>query len=337
MNVPSDAIKPSAQAHYYDKAVYWNDFDPVIGHLNCIVSGYKHRNWIDHIASTHGCFDSAFSLNCGNGWVEREFFTKGVIKRCIGTDISVPLLSEAERNAAAISMPADYRVADCNQLSIPEEVDCVINHAALHHVAYIDRTTRELCRACRKSGYLVSYDYVGPERNQYPWEMWAAIIELWNQLPTEFRTEMQYPHLPTMLQVDPTEAIHSNMILPTLARYFDIIEERPLGGALAYSLLHQNIGLYRAVQEGRDDGWLQRIIDADQEFTRGEVERSFFVYTVAKPKKDVLAQHAELQQWSDEENFREMAARKTGGRYGPIGALEIIYEQMDGLRRAAKQ
>ena len=59
-------------------------------------------------------------------------------------------------------------------------------------------------------------------------------MELWDQLPAPLRTKMSYPHVPTMIATDPTEAIHSDLIVETLARYFDLVEVRPVGGAIAY-------------------------------------------------------------------------------------------------------
>ena len=40
------------------------------------------------------------------------------------------------------------------------EFDLVVNHAAAHHIAAIDRVFREICRILPEDGWFVSFDYV---------------------------------------------------------------------------------------------------------------------------------------------------------------------------------
>ena len=62
---------------------------------------------------------------------------------------------------------------------------------------------------------------------------------------------MSYPHLPTMLHDDPTEAIHSELIVETLQRYFHVERFVPLGGAIAYPLLTFNARLLELAERAR--------------------------------------------------------------------------------------
>jgi len=320
-------LHPSKGFEYYTSTLYWNSFDQVNVMINALVSGNPTENWISYTCSRYGPFSKAYSLNCGNGWVEREFFQTGRVSWVFGSDISEASVAQARAEADRISMPVQYEIVDANNPSLPDiEFDCIINHAAMHHVAYVDRMTRQLCVRCRAGGYFISYDYVGPHRNQYSWEVWSAAMQLWHQLPAQFRTEMHYPHQRTMLALDPTEAVHSELIMPSMRRYFDIVEKRALGGAMAYLLLFQNHGLHEAVSRGADDGWLQWILDADSEYTQGQVDRSLFAYVVAQPRKQVLLEKAQLERWSAEEDAREAEAAANGGRYFPPTPLEIIYD-----------
>lgn len=319
-------LHPSDGFEYYTDTLYWNDFNEVNYMINTLISGKKNENWIRYTCAHYGAFSKVYSFNCGNGWVEREFFSAGGISCVFGSDISEASVAQAKVEADRLGMPAEYAIVDANNPSLPFiEFDCIINHAAMHHVACVDRMTRQLCAHCRAGGYLVSYDYVGPHRNQYSWEAWSAIVQLWHQLPAEFRTDMLYPHQATMLAVDPSEAIHSELIMPTIKRYFNIVEDRALGGAIAYPLLFQNRGLHEAVSRGADDRWLQRILDADAEYSQGRIDRSLFAYAVAQPKKHVLDEQTQLDRWSADENAREADAAANGGRYSPPTPLEIIY------------
>ena len=65
-------------------------------------------------------------------------------------------------------------------------------------------------------------DYVGPHRNQYTSAAWERAWSINDELPAQVRQIMTYPDLPTMLRDDPTEAIHSELIVETLHRYFHV-------------------------------------------------------------------------------------------------------------------
>ena len=64
----------------YYKGKYWNDFPKVLEYISKNFTGDKNKLWVEDFKERfaqkpfkHGLF-----LNCGNGWVEREF-----IDRCI--------------------------------------------------------------------------------------------------------------------------------------------------------------------------------------------------------------------------------------------------------------
>jgi SAM-dependent methyltransferase len=320
-------VTPSDSFQYYTNTIYWNDFPEIQAHLNQIATGDSNTGWME-LLRDYPPAQKLLSLNCGNGWVERQLCQYGHAKSIIGVDISAQLLEEARRLAQAEGLIADYRVMDANKPSLANlDFDYVLNHAALHHVAHIDCLLREILINIPESGILINYDFVGPHRNQYPWEQWSRMLELWDELPTEMRTPLNYPHLKTMLATDPTEAVHSELIISTLQRYFEIVEQRALGGAIAYQLLWNNTGLHRARNTVEGARWLKRIIEADAEYTDGKLENSYFAVLICRPKKAALNDDRKLAAWTQEEEEREERARRNGGRYGPRSALEIIYDR----------
>ena len=123
------------------------------------------------------------------------------------------------------------------------QFDLVINVAALHHVQYIDRFCRILCKTLREEGVLINYDYIGPHRNQYSSRQWYYIHQVNRKLPGFIRNNLKKPYLRTMLKTDPTEAIHSDLTIPVLSRYFDIFERHDAGGGIAYEILLNNTKL----------------------------------------------------------------------------------------------
>lgn len=329
MNEMQQTLTPGASFEYYTNTVYWNDFPLVQEHLNRIATGDPAKSWLE-LTRRYLPAQKLLSLNCGNGWVEREFYHKGLAWSVLGVDISEPLLNEARNLAQAEGVLAEYRVMDANKPDLFNlGFDCVLNHAALHHVAYLDGILREILANMPRHGFLINYDYIGPHRNQYPWEQWSRVVELWDRMPHGLRPDvLRYPHLNTMLAGDPTEAVHSELIVNLMQRYFHVVEQRALGGAIAYPLLWQNIGLFNARETLDGRRWLQEIIDLDAEYTDGKLENSYFGIMICRPKREVLEDAAQLAAWTDEEARRERKARENGGRYDSRRALEIIYDRL---------
>jgi len=325
MTAAQVTVKPSETFRYYDDTLYWNDFPEIQAHLNRLATGHSTNDWMT-LLEGYPPAQRLLSLNCGDGWVERKLHKRGHARSVVGLDISEDLLEQARRLAAQEGLVADYRVADANTTSLAGlGFDHVLNHAALHHVACIDRLVREVLIQMPEHGLLINYDYVGPHRNQYEWEAWSRMIELWDEMPPQLRTGLAYPPIEAMLAGDPTEAVHSELIVDTLRRYFDIVEMRALGGAIAYQMLWNNVGLHQARESWHGAYWLNRIIEADSEFTAGKPESSLFAVLICRPRKTVLGDTEQLALWTKEENEREERAARNGGRYYPRGAIEIIY------------
>jgi SAM-dependent methyltransferase len=233
------------------------------------------------------------------------------------------LLDEARREASAQDMPLKYHRMNVNSAEFPpEEFDLVVNYAAAHHIAMIDRVFREICRLLPVDGWFLSMDYVGPHRNQYTSAAWERAWELNNELPAELRQTMVYPHVPTALVIDPTEAIHSELIVETLHRYFHVERFVPLGGAIAYPLLTHNERLFAHADKTEQAALVEEVLRVDEEFLAEHPDSTVFAYTAATPNKEVLARPEDLDRWEQAENDREDRARANGGAYYPPTALQ---------------
>jgi SAM-dependent methyltransferase len=330
-------LEPSEGFNYYRGDVYWNNFDLVNAHHNRLVSGRDHVGWREYVHSRYGRAPSALFVHCGNGWVERDFFRDGIIDIAVGTDISDDLLNQARASAAELGMPAQYYQADTNTFDFTQiQVDWIVNHAAFHHIAWIDRAVRAFAQVLQPSGLLIGYDYTGPHRNQYPWADWAEMIRVNHALPARFQADLRYPHMPTMLATDPTEAVHSELILEVCRRYFSFLELRPLGGAIAYQLLYQNQALHAEQDSLEGRRVIAELIERDQEYTANDPTKSYFNFWVAQPKSNVLQNTAQLEVWSREEREREEKALSNGHRYGAVEPLELLTNQLSDARDQLK-
>lgn len=320
-------VVPGAHFEYY-QGHYWNDLQRVRDLLNERCTGDPSRAWQDHLLAEHGPFERALVLNCGNGWVERELVDRGLITSGVGVDYSEDLLAQA-RSASADAHPTlEYRRCDTNTADFPDgEFDLVVNHAAMHHVAYVDRVMRAICELLPSEGVFVSYDYVGPHRNQYTAAQWEAAWLVNESLPTELRQAMAYPSMTAMLADDPTEAVHSELVMSTMRRYFAIVYEARLGGALAYPLLTHNTALHSYPEEEVVEA-VESIMAADLELSVEGDLGTFFAYVVARPDKGSLRRVDDLNRWADEEDAREAAAAASDGVYYPPTMMSTLERQL---------
>lgn len=318
-------VSVPSKGHRYYAGRYWNDFETVRSELDRRCTGDPTITWFDALARDGRQFRRALILNCGNGWVERELHRVGIVDEVIGIDISPHLLDDARRGAAEVGLFATYIQMDINAVPLPDgPFDFVLNHAAGHHIAHIDGVFRQVEERLDFDGVFVTWDYVGPHRNQYPAIVWEAAWEINRTLPEHLRQTLTYPHLETMLDQDPTEAVHSELVMATIERYFEITTLARLGGAIGYLLLTHNEAIHSAPLE-EVEPWLTYIMDADGAFTDANPDHTLFAYVIAR-RRITGHNSDDLERWRLEEESRESEAMANGGEYGPRTWLaELTY------------
>jgi len=329
----SDTVT-SVKGEGYYQSVYWNDFKRVLSAISKDLTGDENKWWAQDFRERYAKtpYELGLALNCGNGWVERDLVDKGIVKQVIGFDYSLDLLRIAERDKNGRNI--QYFQADVNRLDLPENCfDLVINVAALHHVQYIDRFCRTLCRSLKDGGILLNFDYIGPHRNQYSFQQWYYIDKVNRRLPAQICNALKKPYLRTMLKTDPTEAIHSDLTIPVMARYFDLFERHDTGGGVAYEILLNNTKLL-AIPPEILNPYLDEIIRLDKQYTREGKVPAMFSYFLARPNKQALQNTRLMRGYELEENKREIAATRRGGVYSYRDYLYMLLHgfYLDHLR-----
>ncbi len=304
-------VKIEPDVYYTGK--YWNDITSVRDEINFRLTGDTTTNWIDHFKGfSNRVFKKALFINCGNGWVDREFIDKGIINEGVGLDISNDLLAQARKDSAGRSLR--YYQVDINLADFIENgFDLIVNHAAGHHIKYIERVFHKIALELPDDGVFLNMDYVGPHRNQYIDEQWGAINKLNSRLDLKCRADLSYPDLLTMLATDPSEAIHSELIIPTIYKYFTVGRHSKAGGALAYPILTHNKGLWKCDPSEREHV-ASNVMKKDFEHLNSKEGESMFDYIVASPNKKKL-DSCEVIVALEQEKHREAMADKSGGYY----------------------
>jgi ubiquinone/menaquinone biosynthesis C-methylase UbiE len=219
-------------------------------------------------------FDNALSICCGFGEVERNLARLNVAKRITGIDIAQSAVEYARKRAEADGLSGlEYSVANVNTEEIGENTyDLIWANGALHHIEELEMVIQRLYRGIRPGGYLVSNEYVGPRYQQVGKRQLEVINAIRHLLPVELRGgaidakgslktgtvrflnrlwtqglfRSNYGRLwrpyPVWYHLvkDPSECVHSDLIIQTLQKVFDEVNIRYFAGPILYYALDEN-------------------------------------------------------------------------------------------------
>ncbi len=271
-------------SHYTDK--YWNDLNGVVEYKNKLSTGDKCTHWIDDIHnkfSKNIPFENILIVGCGNGWLERRLYDQGIGKNFDAFDISEKYIEEAEQKKGSRSIK--YFVDDINNIQKIEskKYDAVFNFAILHHASEIDNALKKLSQCLKPKGLMFNEEYVGPARNQYSDTHLEIMLSINSDLPERFRSKNLLRPPLANFRIEPTEAIHSDLVISSFKKYFDMIFERNMNGGIAYQILWNNISEFKKDDENSSK-WLNFILEKDLEFTNNAKVPVLFWYGVGQPK-----------------------------------------------------
>jgi len=273
-------------SHYSEK--YWNDLETVIKYKNKLATGNENTHWVKDILERfkeYLPFENVLVVGCGNGWLERQLYDLGIGKHFDAFDMSEKYINEAEELKE--SRDIDYFLDDINSMIKIEDnkYDAVFNFAVLHHATEVDNALHKLAKCLKSTGLMFNEEYVGPARNQYSDEHLNLMMEVMSDLPEKFRTKVKSLRPPLEnFRVEPSEAIHSDLILPLIPKYFDIVYQRNLNGGIAYQILHNNIDEFEDTGNPESEKWLDYLLKHDVKLTEEGKVPVLFWYGVCKSK-----------------------------------------------------
>ena len=248
--------------------------------VNARITGDPHRwpmEWFR--SSLDEPFERGLSLGCGEGRLERDVLAKGICREMVGLDLSPEAVARASESARAESCSeVEYRLGDMNRLELEENsFDIIFFHQSLHHVEALELCLTSVARALRPGGLLYLDEYIGPSRGDWNRALVAHAEASFDRLPTEVRRRRQLT-LPIDWR-DPSEAIRSAEIVPTLEQHFTIAERRDYGGNLL-SVIHPLLEV-EILDAARGEEVLERLIFEEDELLRGG-EPSYYSVLLAQ-------------------------------------------------------
>jgi len=275
----------SDYSHYSDK--YWNDLPRVEQYKNKLSTGDENIHWIDDILNRfkdYLPFKNILIVGCGNGWLERKLSDMNIGKNFDSFDISEKYIQEAK--SLKENRTINYFVDDINNLQKikPNSYDAIFNFAILHHATELDNAMKKLSDSLKPNGLIFNEEYVGPARNQCTDKQLNIMLEVMSDLPKRFQSKHHLRPPLANFRVEPTEAIHSDLVISTFKKYFDIVYERNMNGGIAYQILWNNIKEFENPNDIEAKKWLEYLLKKDTMLSDDGKVSILFWYSVGKSK-----------------------------------------------------
>jgi len=241
----------------------------------CFGNDRRGNGWLDWLRRTCEPLQPSriLELGSGNGSLCIDVFKMGFTGRIEGVDFSPVAVELGGRKAAELGATnVEFRVADLNTIELePQSYDLIVAQMTIHHVEAIEHLFGQIRRALSPNGVFAINEYVGPNRWQFTTLQVLMANLLLKVIPERLKLHhpngstkapIRRPTVEEMLELDPTESIRSEEILPLFGRYFEIEHRIDYGGAVSIPVLENIIGNF-----SEDDPvsirWLRRVLRVD--------------------------------------------------------------------------
>ncbi len=231
------------------------------------------------------------SVGCGSGSRERKFGRFSNFDLIEGIDMAAKKIDEAREQAYDLKLNnIKYIVGEFTTHEFEHDsYDIILFNSSLHHFKDIDNLIQtKVLPLLKKGGYLVIFEYVGPKRLQWTKLQLEFSNKLLKDLPSKYKIRFNSksikqriyrPGLLRMLIVDPSEAIDSDSIIPSIHKHFSIIEEKKIGWDISH-LLFKDIAHNFLNKDGETQMLLSYLFDKEDEYLRltGRSDAIFGIY-----------------------------------------------------------
>lgn len=231
------------------------------------------------------------SVGCGTGSRERKFAKYSNFERIDGIDLAENHIKEARKLASDLNLNTiKYSVGDFVSHEFnPESYDIILFNSSLHHFDDIPSLLKtKVLPLLKDEGHLVIFEYVGPKRLQWTDLQLEFANKLLKELPPKYKMRLKSksikrriyrPGLLRMLLIDPSEAVDSESIVPSIHKYFKTIEEKKIGWDITH-LLFKDIAHNFLAEDEETQLLLSSLLEKEDEYLliTGRSDAIFGVY-----------------------------------------------------------
>jgi len=286
----------------FGKQIYWLA-NPIVNrwYHSKAVGGKTYSHWVnlcvDYYLGKRCPVDKILSVGCGEGSLERHLATLNAFKGLDAVDISPERVEKAREKAREYNITGiNYFIQNIETENFPQkDYDAIFYNMSLHHMFHMETIICKTIDSLKPNGFLFINEYVGPNRFEFSNREQEVIQSLYSLIPEKYRyslaeqnfgylkSQVSLPNPSEVANVDPSEAVCSKEIIPTLQKYCNIIELNKIGGTVLQFLL-QNIAGHFREDDPESVSILNLILKAEEILIDiGDLE-SHFALIVAQPK-----------------------------------------------------
>jgi SAM-dependent methyltransferase len=213
--------------------------------LQRIMSGHStHSRWFVETQMKNKPVKRGLGVGVGVAFHELQLMESGAVRFFDFYDVSQAGLDIARNSATEMGVTdrIHFVCADINNATLPDNTyDVITFMASLHHIERLQETLKQCEKALAPEGILWAFEYVGPDRFQYPDEHADIAKLIYKVLDPDMRLpgepDLKFPSPEDVIAVDPTEAIHSSEILSTMTSIWPSLEVYGQYGSLLFMLM----------------------------------------------------------------------------------------------------
>ena len=178
---------------------WWEAGSAINEHINIKISRSPDTDWISYTLKTH--FQGQLPLNrclilgCGVGHLERRLGQLGAFEQCDAYDVSGKSIATARTLAQKEGLlNIHYHAADVNTLTLPSDsFDAIWISAAMHHFEALEHICEQMKHVLIPGGLLILFEYIGPNRFQFPARQKEVANLCLQILPEKYRLYVTQP------------------------------------------------------------------------------------------------------------------------------------------------
>lgn len=232
--------------------VDWGDHPVILKLIYQSLFGSPEKTVFHYLLENYPAFanSKALSLCSGDGAFERLLIEHGVFNHITGIDVADERVRIANRQHRDLTEKLCFNTGDVNTGNFGYQIyDVVFAKAALHHIENLEMLFKGIKHCLRSNGYLVTIDFFGPTRFQWPDKQLEYAKQMLARIPPELRTKpdgtlidsISRPTIDQMIAMDPSEAVRSEDIIDFISNYFETIKIFDIGGTLLNLVFTQEI------------------------------------------------------------------------------------------------
>lgn len=236
-------------AQQYKREIFarreWIGHPLAAARLKDIMSGHAtHAAWFVNTQLRNKPVKRGLGVGVGVAIHELRLIQSGAVERFDFYDVSQSGLDIARNSAIELGVAEriEFICADINEAKLPRGTyDVITFMASLHHIDKLTETLSRCDEALAPDGVLWAFEYVGPDRFEYPDEHADIARLVYKLIDPEMRLpgepDLKFPSVAEVIAVDPTEAVHSSKILETMRSKWPNLEVYGQYGSLLFMLM----------------------------------------------------------------------------------------------------